>query len=107
MVGEPARLFHQEGGVRPDPLAIPTAQKAAYRLSGRLPKHVPQGDVYPTDSVGNRSASSEPEGVLVQLFADSLRLQRVLTLQERTKHRQRSANQLVAGEHAPVAHQPL
>src|SRR5215207_3025059 len=107
MVGEPAGLFHQKGGIRSYPLTIPTAQKAAYRLSGRLPEHVPQGNVYATDSVGNGSAPSEPEGVLVQLLADPLRLQGALALQERAKHRKSAANQLVAGEHAPVTHQPL
>src|SRR5215212_2280943 len=103
MLGEPARLFYQEGGIRPYPLAIPTAQKAAYRLSCRLPKHIPQRDVQSTDSVGNGSAPSEPEGVLVQLLTDPLRLQRALALQKRTKHRKRAADQLIAGEHAPVA----
>ena len=80
------RLVHQQRGVGPHPLAIASAQQAPDRLPGGLAENVPQRDVDAADRVRDGAAAPQPEGVLVQLLADALRLQRVLAAIQRLQH---------------------
>src|SRR6266513_706569 len=57
--------------------------------------------------MGDRTAASEPKGVLVQLLAHALRLQRVLTAIKRLQHRQRPAHELIVAEDAAEPDQAL
>src|SRR5215471_7029411 len=74
------RLVHQQGGIRPDTLAIPPTQEPPDGLPRHLAEDVPQGDVDTADRVRDRAAAPEPEGVLMQFLAHPLWLKRILTL---------------------------
>src|SRR5687767_4467127 len=57
--------------------------------------------------MGQAAAAAQPEGVLVELLADPLRLQRRLAPVKRLQHRQRRRHQADVGEDAPEPGQPL
>src|SRR5689334_4033705 len=71
-----SRRLHQQRGIRPHALAIPTAKQAPDRLPGCLAQNIPEGDIDPADRVRDRAAAPEPEGMLVELFAHPLGLER-------------------------------
>ena len=100
VIGQRFGLVHEQRGVRLDALAIAPAEEPADRLPGGLPENVPQRDVDTADGVGEAAAAPQPEGVLVQLLADPLRLQRVLAPVERLHDGERGADQTGVGEDA-------
>ena len=100
------RLFHQQGAVRLDLPPIVSPQKLADRKPGCLAKDVPHGNVDAADGVGQRSATSHPERVLVQLFRRTLRFQRVFADQKWLEHLQPRLRQASIGEDAAVARDP-
>ena len=97
------RLVHQQRRVGPHALAVASAEQASDRLAGGLAQNIPQGDVDAADRVRDRAAAPEPEGVLMQLLAHALGLQRVLAAIQRLQELERAAHQIVAGEDAAIA----
>src|SRR5205085_2115983 len=73
-LGELSGIGHQHGGVGLDPLFIAPAEQAADWLAGDFAKDVPERDVYAADGMGDSAAATLPEGVLMQLLGDALRL---------------------------------
>ena len=97
------RLFHQQRAVGLHAVAVGAAEQPADRLAGRLAQDVPQRDVDAADRVGQGAAAPHPEGVLMQLLGDPLRLQRILARTERLQHLQPGLHEPAVGEDAAIA----
>ena len=100
MIGERFGLLHENRSVGLHALTIASPQQPAHRLACGLTQQVPKSDVNAADGMGDRTAASEPKGVLVQLLAHALRLQRILTAIKRFQNRQRRAHELIVAENA-------
>ena len=107
MIGERFGLLHENRSVGLHALAIASPQQPAHRLACGLTQQVPKSDVNAADGMGDRTAASEPKGVLVQLFADTLRLERVLPAIKRFQDRQRRLHQSIVAEDAAEPDQVL
>src|SRR6266498_3010252 len=57
--------------------------------------------------MGDRTAASEPKCVLMELVADTLRLQRLLTAIKRLQHRECGAHELIVAEDTAEPCQPF
>ena len=99
-LGQGTGLFHQQRGIRPDPVPVTAPQEPSDRLTRGLAQQVPQGDVNAADGMGHGAAPAQPEGVLVQLLAHALGFQGVLSAIQGLQQSQGGAHQLIAGEHA-------
>ena len=100
VLGERRGVLHQDGSVGPHPFPVPPAQQTSDGLARRLAQEIPERDVDAADRVRDGAAPAEPERVLVQLLADPLRLERVLSGEERLQHGQSAAHELLAREDA-------
>ena len=96
-------FVHQQRGVRLNAFFVATAEKAADGLAGGFPEDVPEGDVDPADGVGDGAAASEPEHVLMELFADAFWFERVFATVKRFEDCEGRGNERVVGEHAAEA----
>ncbi len=101
------RFIHEQRRVRLDSVAVPTPQKPSHRLSRNLAEDVPERDIYPTDDVGQRAASAEPKRFTMQLFADALGFEGVLTQPVRLEHLDCRPDQIVIGRDAAKARDTL
>jgi hypothetical protein len=82
---------------------VATAEKAADGLAGGFPENIPEGNVDPTDGVGDGATASEPEHVLVKFLADAFGLERVFAAVKRFEDCEGGGNERVVGEHAAEA----
>ena len=97
------RLVHQQRAIGLDAVAVAPAEEPSDRLARGLAEDVPQRDVDAADGVGQGAAMAHPEGVLLQLLGDPLRLERIFTAVQRFEHRERGLDEAMVGEHAAMA----
>ena len=84
-------------------LLVATAEQPADRLARDFAEDVPERDIDAADGVGDRSAASEPEGVLVEFFGEALRLVGPFTEVERREHIERCLDESDIGENGTGA----
>ena len=101
--GERLWLIHEERRIREHALPVAPAQQAPNWLPRCLAQDVPERDIDAADGMREAATASEPEGVLMQLLADALRLQGVFAPVQWLKVCQRGSHQPGVGENAANA----
>src|SRR3954463_8683586 len=103
MISQSRRLSHEERRIRADAISVQAPKQPAHRLTCHFAKNVPERDINAADRVRNTAASTQPEGICTQCFADTLRFEWILTQVQRLESLQSSPPQpIVCERRAPT-----